>query len=40
MGQRGVSGNWTLSSSLIRNLTKVSWIGTLRVLEEDKTQQR
>jgi hypothetical protein len=31
-----VSGNWTVSSSLIRNLPKVFWIGTPRVIEEDR----
>ena len=29
-----------MNASLIRNLAKASWFGTLRVLEEDKTQVR
>ena len=32
------SGTWTVNASLIRNLAKVCWFGTLRVLEEDKPQ--
>jgi steroid 5-alpha reductase family enzyme len=35
-----MSGNWTVSTSLIRNLLKVFWIGTPRVIEEDRTYQQ
>jgi hypothetical protein len=30
-----LSGNWTLTPSLIRNLARLFWFGTQRVLEED-----
>jgi hypothetical protein len=37
-GEVGVYGNWTITYSLIRNLEKAFWFGTLRVLEEDRKQ--
>jgi len=36
----GLYRNWTLKASLIRNLEEVSWFGTLRVIEEDKTPRQ
>ena len=35
-----LSESRTVKASLIRNLGKVSWFGTLRVTEEDKTQRQ
>ena len=38
-GLHGASGNWRLNPSLIRNLIRMFWFGTPRVLEEDSNPE-